>query len=333
MTLEIPDLYRKKTEYSQARLTDLRDRIAAIEAVSRIPELTIFVAGSFARYEASEHSDLDLFFVCRGDRSEEDGSRTNELEMFGDLIRTAKEMAFPRFSGDARYLEVHAASDIMETLGSRQDDAQNHFTLRLLMMLESRPLFGDAIYQRVIEEFVDSYFRDYPDHQTTFEPTFLINDISRYWRTLLANYEHIRNQMESEEERIRQKVRNYKLKYSRLTTCFATVAALASFDTPVEPEQVRQVIDLTPRQRLELVAARRGGALESVQGIIDGYADFLAMTELPTVDLERHFRDKQSRGELFAAASRYGDSMFDLLLKLDGLQNNVHRRILRTLVV
>lgn len=333
VTLVIDDIYTQKAVYSKGRLQELRNRISESKAADRIPGLTIFVAGSYARHEASAHSDLDPFFVCHGDRSDEARPHTNELEMFGDLIRIGNTMNFPKFSGDSKYLEVHAANDIRDTLGSREDDARNHFTLRLLMLLESKPLFGDAVYEIVLTQFVDAYFRDYPDHQATFEPTFLINDIARYWRTVLANYEHLRNQRGADAERIEQKVRNYKLKYSRLTTCFATIAALSSFDAPVGPEQVLATIARTPRERLELVADRVSEARSCVQAILDGYAAFLQMTELPTEDLQRLFRDKTKRAELFSAARAYGDEFFGLLATLDRLPTSQQGRILRTLVV
>ena len=333
MSLALPEIYRKKEVYSQARLTELTNRVQNIEAAKRIPGLTIFVAGSYARLEASENSDIDPFFICEGIRDDEPNPRTNELEMFGELIATGKQMGFPKFSGDCRYLEVHAAEKVKEYLGGRDDDARNYFTLRLLMLLESKPLFGEQNYETVLNQFIDSYFRDYPDHQATFEPTFLVNDIARYWRTLLANYEHLRNQQGSDHEKLKQKIRNYKLKYSRLTTCFATIAALAAYDTPVSPEVVLEVIRQTPRQRLESLTAQRPQVAGSVQVILDLYAEFLKLTELTTDDLEVQFNDKGRLRQLFEQAGAYGDQFFGLLKELDDLQGIAGRKILRTLVV
>jgi hypothetical protein len=333
MKLDIPDIYRKRSEYSETRLDDLRGRLAEMPAAGRIPGLTIFVAGSYARLEASAHSDLDPFFVCLGDRSGEVQSRTNELEMFGNLIQIGKDMALPKFSADCRYLEVHAADDVLLTLGSPADDARNHFTLRLLMLLESRPIYGADLYQQIIETFVGSYFRDYPDHQATFEPTFLLNDILRYWRTVLGNYEHLRNQKGTEAERIQQKIKNFKLKYSRLTTCFATVAALAALESPIAGEDVQEIIGLTPHQRLVFIAERHQTCIPDVQRLITGYATFLELTEMTVPELEEHFSDKDRRADLFREATTYGDAFFELLRSLDEIQPTEQRRLLRTLVV
>lgn len=330
MLVRLPSIYNDKSAYSDRRLGELKARVSAIEAARRIPGLTIFVAGSYARREASEHSDIDLFFICTGDRSHERERRTNELEMFGQLIILGKDMKFPKFSADAKYLEVHTADDVKSHLGGQHEDARNFFTLRLLMMLESVPILGEDEYDEILRDFVESYFRDYPDHQTTFEPTFLVNDIARYWRTMLANYEHARNQEGDETERTQQKIRNFKLKYSRLTTCFATVAALSTYGPPVGQDDVLEVFAQIPRDRLIRVAERRPEAAEQVQRILEGYAEFLGRTELPTEELHANFQDKQRRHDLFAAANAYGNTFFELLRKLDEISD---RQILRTLVI
>lgn len=329
MAIHLPDVYKEKETFSNQRLNELSNRIGDVEAAERINGLTIFAAGSYARAEASEHSDIDLFFISDGER-ETESRRTNELELFGELIKIGKTMSFPKFSGDARYLEIHPADRVLEELGSREDDYHNFFTLRLLMLLESKPIYGTGAYHRTVKMFVGSYYRDYPDHQATFEPTFLVNDIARFWRTLLANYEHSRNQQGDETERIQQKIRNYKLKYSRLTTCFATIAALASFDTPVHQADVETIVRQTPRERLEFVASQIPDAEDNVSEILNGYAEFLGHTQISKEDLAAQFQDKSRRAELFSCAEAYGDTFFKLIEQLDSVTG---RKILRTLVI
>ncbi len=331
MAIELDQIYTTKAIYSNNRRTELRNRLSTIDAISKIDSLTVFCAGSYARNEASEHSDVDLFFLCNGDRSDEETPKTNELRLFGDLIDVAENMSFPRFSGDCRYLEIHDASQNLRALGSPEDDYDNHFTVRMLLLLESKPLFGERIYDGLIYEFIDSYFRDYPDHEATFEPHFLVNDIARYWRTLQANYEHRRNQRDFERhERASQKVKNYKLKYSRLTTCFATIAALASFDAPVKHDDVVSVISLTPRERLEGVAERMPAVEPIVAEVLELYAVFLKQTELTADELQSLFKDRQKTTELFAAANSYGDKVYELIDKID---QDSSRNIMRMLVI
>lgn len=53
----------ERVNYSLERLSELTDAFDGLTATSKIPELTIFAAGSFARQEASPFSDIDLFFL------------------------------------------------------------------------------------------------------------------------------------------------------------------------------------------------------------------------------------------------------------------------------
>lgn len=339
--MELSEIYRLRARVSANKLKLLSQQLANDTAVRPFEDrLAVFCAGSYAREEASEHSDIDLFFVYAQNSQPAEQQHTKELSLFGRLIEVAKGLDFPAFSNDSQYLETHKAEDVLATMGSRDDDARNYFTLRMLMILESKCILNVNAYDRVLTDFMGAYYRDYPDHSETFEPTFLLNDIGRFWKTLLLNYENRRLQRpadgesaEDEDKKIQQKVRNYKLKYSRMTTCFATVAALGSMESPVQLEHAKAIVSRTPRQRLEYVVERQPELQDAVQELIDGYSGFLTMTELPTVELQSHFRDKARKTELFREAENYGSAMFRLLQQLDSLGTATSRGLLRTLVI
>jgi hypothetical protein len=327
-------LQQKRADYSQTRLTELRNRVAKIPEVTALQGLTIFAAGSYGRLEASEHSDIDVFFFVDGDRKNLNEPHTLELRIFGRVIEIADEMGFPKFSNDCEYLALLFTDEIRSNLGGRIDDHGNYFTARMLFLLESRCLFGDETSKKIAGGIINSYFKDFPDHPRTFQPIFLINDICRFWKTLLLNYEHKRNfggQPEAELKKTKQKVRNFKLKHSRMTTCFASIAALGSFNAPVTEEQVIAITKLTPRQRLESVAERVPSAKGPVNEVLEKYEWFLQMTGLPTEQLEEHFSDRVKRTEMFKKANDYGDTMFRLLQSIDDSDPNL--RLLRTLVI
>jgi UTP:GlnB (protein PII) uridylyltransferase len=63
------DLLTTRQAYSDMRLKELRRRISPISSLSNTDGLTIYAAGSYGRLEASEGSDLDLFFLFNGDSS------------------------------------------------------------------------------------------------------------------------------------------------------------------------------------------------------------------------------------------------------------------------
>jgi predicted nucleotidyltransferase len=322
MTTLLP-IYSEREVYSTTRLNDLQNFIGKTAGVSDYPNLTVFGAGSFARYEASEYSDIDIFFLCKGAREKLVKPHTRELFLFGNVLDTITKMGFPELSNDCEYLKILHSPDILENMGKPTDDHENYFTVRMLLLLESKCLFGETNYNDIINEIISSYFRDYPDRKETFRPIFLLNDICRFWKTLLMNYESKRGGSDyTEEQKTKQKVRNFKLKFSRMTTCFASIASICSYTVPIKEEQIIEQIRLTPRQRLESIPHRMPEAEDAVQDVLNRYADFLDKTGLPIDKLESHFSDKEKRIEMFRIADEYGDSMYRLLQKLDNCQND-----------
>jgi predicted nucleotidyltransferase len=316
------------------RLAELRKRLEELQELTAFPTLTVFGAGSYARLEASQYSDIDMFFLIGGRKGDVHEPKTNSTRLFGKVIDVVDKMNFPKFSNDCEYLVLLHIDEILEKLGSRIDDHENFFTARMLLLLESHCLYGKPVFEDISAKIVNSYFKDYPDHKHTFQPTFLLNDICRFWKTLLLNYENKRNLPpgveDIEERRTKQKVRNFKLKFSRMTTCFASIAALGSYSAPVTEEQVLQLTQLTPRQRLQSITSRVPKAADAVNEVIERYNWFLEMTGLPTDELEGQFSDKLKRTEMFHKATEYGDSMYQLLLTIDATGS---RGLLRNLVI
>ena len=330
--VELAPIYRDRYIYSQSRLDELGNRIGKIPGISGYTNLTIFGAGSFARYEACQHSDIDIFFLCKEEREDLPEPHTSELRLFGNLIDIVDNMSFPKFSNDCQYLTILHSPRILQYMGSPLDDHENYFTVRMLLLLESKCLYGETTYNDITREIVNSYFKDYPDHEKTFQPIFLLNDICRFWKTLLMNYEFKRLGKDNEVEKTKQKVRNFKLKFSRMTTCFATIASLCSYTIPVTEDQVIEQTRLTPRERLEAIPTRVPEAEKSVQKVLDRYAFFLERTGLTTEDLQGHFSDKTKRTEMFQVAKEYGDSMFSLIQGLDNFHES-NSKFLRYLVI
>lgn len=329
------DIHDERANYSRVRLRELTTRLQALPELRGFPNLTIFGAGSYARHEASQYSDIDMFFLSDGDKGDVPEPRTNSLRLFGKVIEIVDTMSFPKFSNDCEYLVLLHTNDILSNLGSPRDDHENYFTARMLLLLESKCLYGHDVFEDITHKIIKSYFKDFPDHKHTFQPMFLLNDICRFWKTLLLNYENKRSvpqgAEEFEERKTRQKVRNFKLKFSRMTTCFASIAALGSHAAPVKETQVLELTKLTPRERLDSIPLRVPEAKDAVSEVLGKYGWFLEMTGLPTAELEERFSDKQKRTEMFQEANAYGDSMFRLLRVIDEAHPNL--RLLRNLVI
>jgi len=156
---------------------------------------------------------------------------------------------------------------MLEALGSPIDDIQNLFTVRMLLLLESRPVFNDTIYERQVDNALDHYFRD-ARNKESFRPLFLINDILRYWRTLCLNYELIRNDI-----RRPWRKKNINLKFSRMLTGFATILPLVAEPASTK-ECVKRLISLTPLERLA-----RGLDYLNDDGFQTRFIEFLSVYE------------------------------------------------------
>jgi len=295
----------------------------------------VYATGSFGRLEASEHSDLDLFIVGKNDGKErkegKQGSLLNRLDEIcikADLIEVTRREKIQEFSGEGRYLVHYSLDELTKTLGTREDDVTNTFTARLLLLLESRPLLEAQVYRDVTEEVIAAYWGDYEDHKNDFMPAFLANDILRLWRTFCVNYEST-TKIVPEEEKAKRKLKNYKLKHSRLLTCYSALLYLLAIYTAkktVSPANALEMIALTPTERLEWLLEHKQfiEAQSGIQSLLDQYNRFLQTTNREEDALLLEFQKKEWSKERMSEASDFGDKVFAVLNEI-GQKNSFHR--------
>ena len=195
------------------------------------------------------------------------------------------------------------------------------------MLLESTPLLGSAVYQNVVEDVIAAYWGDYQDHSDEFVPAYLSNDILRLWRTFCVNYE-ARTERQPEAKKIKRKIKNYTLKFSRMLTCYsALLYLLAAFDLEgtVSPASAKAMVTLTPTARLEWLLGRSEfvDAHQSLRDLLDQYEQFLS-TKSDREKLHAAFSDGPSAHELMAKAYAFGDTMFIAVSKI-GKESKLHR--------
>ena len=222
----------------------------------------------------------------------------------------------------------YAAHELTDTLGKPEDDVTNTFTARLLLLLESRPLLEATVYDEVTREVVAAYWRDYEDHKTDFMPAFLGNDILRLWRTFCVNYE-AGTEREPEEKKAKGKIKNYKLKHSRLLTCYSAVLYLLAIyeqQKSVHPQDVLNMIGLTPTGRLEWLRDQNylSDAKDTIERLLRQYERFLETTDAPVSELINRFMDKEQTRRYFDSAYEFGDLVFDALTQI-GKNTRFHR--------
>lgn len=307
-----------RREYSLGRLSELSYRLGPLADVVRGRRLCAYATGSYGRLEAGADSDIDLFFLCDVD-VEAAFPFTVFVRLAAAIVEATEEMGFPPFTGEGQYLEVHYVQRMEDVLGSPEDDSINAFTARMLLLLESRPVFAPQVYERLLERVVSFYYRDFADYPDTFVPTFLTNDILRFWRTLTLNYEHKRlklRRLEGDALRVQKAdsaLKNYKLKISRLLTCFSMVAALASRVSPVTESDVLILCGQTPRERLRSLADQHGSAAGLVSELEKRYEAFLDSVQRPEAEILAEFEDPGRRKTALSDAGEFGDRLYDLV--------------------
>lgn len=309
--------------YSTERLQELRVRLAGVRELVGEHPLCIYATGSYGRLEAWRSSDIDLFLIHDSDLDDSGAEipvpTLTLIPLFARLIEITEDLNFPPFSGDGKYLTVGSVAKMESVLGSPQDDSINAFTSRMLLLLESQPLYDENLYDQLLERIIGFYYRDFQDHPDDFVPSFLINDILRFWRTLTLNYEHDRLKLKGligddlEHGKAKSALKNYKLKFSRLATCYSMIASLVAEKAPVTSSRVLELCRTVPMDRFRDLGDRFEQATEVVGQLQSKYETFLGQVQRDESDLLATFSRKDFRREALSDADEFGGLIYQLL--------------------
>lgn len=281
--------------------------------------VSVFVAGSLGRFETGRKSDLDVFLLSNCNDQNSGFPKLDEIKLLAKLIQINYSLALPEFSGDGRYLKVHSVQSIVNGTGDANDDVENYFTTRLLLLLESKSIWNSELRDFAIKEVLINYFKD-GNGKKDFRPLFLLNDILRYWRTVCLNYERDRIAPTSKWWK-----KNLNLKFSRKLTVYSTVLAIITKTVSNETD----FIDLTKLVPLERLAI----ALDTLDDqtffnrfilFLDDYESFLAAksfgeTDDPASEKKKEFKEK---------AERFGDFLNDVIMS-----SNIDPKLRRYLLI
>lgn len=309
-------LLNERRKEAATQIENLRHKLIDAEKLCS-DKACVYTTGSFGRGEASKHSDLDVFIAGQGTNGKPALSRLDEILIKADLIEAARNLGLPEFSGDGEYLRHYTVGELVGRLGTPEDDVANTFTARLLLLLESSPLIGNSVYREITNLVIAAYWGDYEDHKTGFMPAFLANDILRMWRTFCVNYE-ARTQKEPEEKKAKRKIKNYKLKHSRLLTCYSALLyllAIYSKSGTVSPSNTVHMISLTPTARLEWLLDQQelSDARPVIEQLLQMYENFLNFTAASESELIERFLDKAKSAQYIATATEFGNLVFKAL--------------------
>jgi predicted nucleotidyltransferase len=311
---------KQHIEYSKVRLNVLKDHISKIDELSK-NSLCIYTTGSYGRHEASENSDLDLFFLDA--EEEKPTSNIDKMLINAEVIKICRAMKLPEFSKDGGYLTIHNIGDILANLGSPTDDFKNYFTARMLLLLESKPIYNERLHSNCIRKIIERYFFDFHDHSKNFKAIFLANDIIRFWKTLCLNYEHGRHRkvIEGNSDSVKNKIvahsKNLKLKFSRKLTCFSFIIQLADFKGSITQDDLLNMCMLTPVERLMAVKQNNSQIADKVQNALNTYQWFIDRTQIPSEELLSWISDAKARHEAFDKSKQFADELFYILESVD----------------
>jgi hypothetical protein len=148
------------------------------------------------------------------------------------------------------------------------------------------------------------------------------------WRTFCVNYE-AGSKDDPPEEKAKRRLKVFKLKHSRLLTCYSALLYLLSVfqaKGTVSRDDALHMISLTPTCRLEWLKEQPD--LTAERGLIDElmerYEWFLQCTDLEKPELLRLFQDKQKSKGYLEPASLFGEKLFHLLAAV-GKNSSFHR--------
>ena len=238
-------------------------------------------------------------------------TRVEEIQLLASVVQVNTNLGLPPLDRDGEFLKVHDLDEYLIGLGQPDDDANNTFTGRLLLLLESRCVFGDEVYQSVLKSCIERYWIDYNDHADSFVPAFLLNDILRFWRTLCVNYEAGSSPLPE-----KRRTKNYKLKHSRLLTCFSAVLALQveyGRQKTISPDRALELLRMTPIERIEFAKEFSRVDRSKFDRLLALYADFLQETDIPKGNLVEKMKGAEYYRKTLDDARKFGDVMYEIL--------------------
>lgn len=209
---------------------------------------TLAAAGSLGRMEASDASDGDIIIVVK-DGTPEDRAQAVYDDVWNRLEGVERPNATGVFSNHATEGQLHS-----DSVGDPQESSKT-LGKRLLLLLESQPLYNDEAYWSLIERIVDQYAKNYVALDSTKEWAFLINDLIRYFRSICVSYQFSFN-----EQKEKWALRNVKLRHSRLIMYSGLLFLLgeASKERKDKVSWLKRHLRYTPLERIALAYDANG---------------------------------------------------------------------------
>ncbi len=236
--------------FSQRRLREIAARLAGAELPDEI--LTVGVAGSLARMEATAQSDCDLVVVLR---REIDPQSTVAQSAFARVWQALEVLNLAPPETEGIYAGPVSVGALLDptTIGRVAED-QRVFGSRFLFLLELQPVWGEPAFRELARAIVDRYAERYVACDSSKQWTYLLNDLVRYFKSLCQTY--LFAELYDDQ---RWRLRNLKARHSRLLMYAGLLFLLgeASRVTVAKQQWLAERLPWTPLERLAASYAER----------------------------------------------------------------------------
>ena len=251
------------------------------------PDTTLVLFGSIAREEMTSGSDTDWILLVDGQAVPQ---HLDQQHVIGEKLQ---KLGFVRPGTSGVFGSMVGSHDIVHEIGG-EDDTNSNTTRRVLLLLESFPVGNREAYDRVRRQILNRYLRD--DHGLQHGigplkvPRFLLNDLTRYWRTVTVDFVY----KQRAEAGRKWALRNAKLRMSRklvfasgLLRCFfchLDPEAAEARDALAAPQNdasklltyLESQLTQVPLELLAQAASRPKIDKSTAKKLFDSYNQFLA---------------------------------------------------------
>lgn len=291
-------------EFSLALIARLQQRLA--RAAGHLTGVrTIAAGGSLGRLEASPVSDLDCILILDDACSADDAAVRHTIDRVFAILAEL-DIKPPKPAGIYRTPVTAAALCDRKALGSLSEPPEI-FGKRIQLLLDARPLYGDADFVTIRRSVLAWYATGFLEHDRHKQWTYLINDLSRYLHSYAAWQQFKFDHSDDDSWCLRQA----KLRSSRILT-IAGLLLLIGESSAMENDKLPWLearLDATPLERVNAVFTRYAAA--DFAEILTPYAEIHALMSDPAV-----------RAELVATGPR---ALADLPGDMAGAYQTIHR--------
>jgi hypothetical protein len=274
---------------AQQATTDRRRSLEQLFQDRIAPDTAVVLFGSIARAEMTSGSDADWILLVDGQAFPE---HQDQMADVGRLLY-ANQFGEPGRSGVFGCMV--GSHSLVHQIGG-EDDRNSNTTRRILLLLESIAVGDAEAFNRVRRQILSRYIRD--DRGLLFAsgpvkvPRFLLNDLTRYWRTVTVDFVY----KQRADGGRKWALRNAKLRMSRKLVF--TSGLLRCFFCQLDPEaaQAREALITrndpaellcylegnllkTPLELLAQAASRPAVPMNTARKLFDSYDSFLGVLD------------------------------------------------------